>query len=78
MEGGSDVTRIIIDELHFSDIQLDQMEVKLVLLGVSLMNFILCISKEIKLKVKLVLLKVSLINFIVRISKEMKCNVKVV
>ena len=26
MEGESDVTRSIIDELHFSDIQLDQME----------------------------------------------------
>ena len=26
MEGGSGVTRSIIDELHFSDIQQDQME----------------------------------------------------
>ena len=32
MEGGSGVTRIIIDEFHFSDIQGHQVEVKVVLL----------------------------------------------
>ena len=48
MEGESGVTRSIIDELHCSDIQGDQMEVKVVLLEVSLMNFIPCRSNEIK------------------------------
>ena len=44
----------------------------MVLLKVSLMNFILGISKEIKRKGKVVLLEVSLMNFILRISSEMK------
>ena len=57
-EGEIGVTRSIIDELLSSDIQLDQMEVKVVLLVVSLMNFILRISNEIKCKVKKVLLEV--------------------
>ena len=52
MEGEIGVTRSIIDELHSSDIQGDKMEVKVVLLEVSLMNFILQISNEIKWKVK--------------------------
>ena len=48
MEGESGVTRSIVDELHSSDIQRDEMEVKVVLLDVSLMNLIFRISKEIK------------------------------
>ena len=48
MEGEIGVTRIIIDELHSSDIQGEQMEVKVVLLEVSLINFFVGISKEIK------------------------------
>ena len=47
MEGESGVTRSIIDERHFSDIQGDKWKVKMVLLEVSLINFILRISKEI-------------------------------
>ena len=39
---------------------------------VTLMNFILRISKEIKGQVKVVLLEVSLKNFILGISKEIK------
>ena len=58
MEGESYVTRSIFDELHSSDIQLDQMEVKVVSLELSLMNFILRRSKEMKTKVKMVLLEV--------------------
>ena len=53
MEGESGVTRNIIDELHSSDIV--KRKVKVVLLEVSLMNFILRISKW---KVKVVLLEV--------------------
>ena len=45
MEGESGVTRSIIDELHPSDIQGDQMGGEMILLEVSLMNFILGISK---------------------------------
>ena len=41
MEGESGVTRSIIDKLQSSDIQRDQRKVKVVLLEVSLMNFIL-------------------------------------
>ena len=41
----------------------------MVLLEVSLMKFILRISKEMKWKVKVVLLEVSLTNFIFRIIK---------
>ena len=78
MERECGVTQSIIDELHSSDIEGDQMEVKVVLLEVSLMNFILFISKQIKWKVKVVLLEVSLKNFILRISKEIKWKVKVV
>ena len=50
----------------------------MVLLEVSLINFILWISKEIKWKVKVVLLEVSLMNFILRISNEVKWKVMVV
>ena len=49
MEGQSGVTRSIIDELHSCDIQGDQMEGEsMVLLEVSLRNFILRIDKLIK------------------------------
>ena len=72
MEGGSAVTRSIIDEFHSSDIQGDQMEVKVVLLEVSLMNFILRRSNEIKRKVKEDLLEVSLMKFFLGISNEIK------
>ena len=58
IEGEGAFTRSIIDELHSSDIQQDQMEGGMVLLEVSLMNFILLISKEIKWRGKVVLLEV--------------------
>ena len=45
MEGESGVTRNIIDLPHSSDIQEIKWKVKVVLLEVSLMNFILGISK---------------------------------
>ena len=48
MEGGSGLTRSIIEELHSWGIQGDQMEGENVLLELSLMNFILRIAKEIK------------------------------
>ena len=64
MEGEIGVTRSIIDEVHSWDIQRDQMEGEGVLLEVSLRNFILRISKEIKWKVKVVLHEVSLMHFI--------------
>ena len=50
------------------------MEVEVVLLEVSSMNFILGISKEMKWNVKMVLLEVSSTNFILWISKEIKWN----
>ena len=43
-----------------------------VLLEVSLMNFILPISNEMKGKVKVVLLEVSLMNFFLGIFKDIK------
>ena len=73
MEGGVFVTRSVIDELRSRDIQGDQMEgERMVLLKVSLMNFILRISKA-----KVVLLEVSLMNLILGICKEIKGKVKV-
>ena len=78
MKGESDVTRSIIHELHSSDIKGEQMEGKVVLLEVSLMNAFLRISKETKWKVKVVLLEVSLINGFLRIAKEIKWKAKVV
>ena len=48
MDRESGVSRSIIDELGSSDNQSDQMDGKLVLLEVSLINFILRISSEIK------------------------------
>ena len=61
MEGESGVTRSIVDELHSSDMV--KRKVKVVLLEVSLMNFIVWIFKEIKWQVKVVLLEVSSMNF---------------
>ena len=79
MEGESCVTRSIIDELHFSDISKGiKCKVKVVLLEVSLINFILRRSEGIKSKVKKVLLEVSLMCVILGISKKMKRKVKVV
>ena len=65
MESESGITRSIIDEMLFSD--MIKWKVKVVLLEVSLMNFILRISNEIKWKVNVVLFEVSLMNFILRI-----------
>ena len=48
----------------------------MVSLEVSLMNFILGLSKEIKWKVKVVLLEVPLRDFILGLSKEVKWKVK--
>ena len=78
MEGESGVTPSIIDELNAWDIQVDQMEVKVVLLEVSLMNFILQISEESKWKVKVVLLEVLFMKFVLCRSNEIKRKVKVV
>ena len=74
----SDVTRSIIDELIFRISKDIKEKVKVVLLDISLINFIFGTTKEIKGKVKVVLIEVSLINVIIRISKEIKWNVKVV
>ena len=46
MEGEGGVSRSIIDDLHSSD--MIKLKVNVVLLKLSLMNFILRISKEIK------------------------------
>ena len=46
------------------------------LLEVSLMNFILGISKEIKWQVKVMLVQISWMNFILGRSKEIKWKVK--
>ena len=48
MEGESGVTRSIIDDLHSCDIQEIEQKMKVVLVEVSLMNFILRIAKEMK------------------------------
>ena len=50
----------------------------MVLLEVSLLTFILWISKEIKWKVKVVLPEVSLMSFVLPASKEIKWKVNVV
>ena len=57
IKGESCVTQSIIDEFHSWDIEGDQMERNVDLFEVSLMNFILCISNEIKWKTKVVLLE---------------------
>ena len=48
MEGETGVTRSIIDEIHSSDIQRDQMEGESGVTRGILMNFILRVSNEIK------------------------------
>ena len=77
MEGESSVSRSMIDELRSWDIQVYQTEDESGVTEVSLMNFTLRRSKEIKWKEKVVLLEVSLMNFILRISNEIKSKVKV-
>ena len=73
MEGENGLIRICIGEPHSWDIQGGQMEGEsVVLLEVSLMNFIVRIPNEMKWKVKEVLLKVSLMNFILGRFKEIK------
>ena len=76
MEIEEPVTRSIIDEIDSSD--LVKCKVKVVLLEVSLMNFILRLSKDIKINLKEALLEVSLMNFILRTFNEIKLTVKVV
>ena len=76
MEDKNGVTRSVIDELHSWDIQGDEMEGEnMVLLEVSLMNFILRLSKVLNWKVKVVLLEVPWMNVILGISNEMKWKV---
>ena len=75
MEGEGGVTRRIIDKHHSSDMV--KWKVEVVLPKVSLRNFLLEISTEIKCMVKVLLLEVSLINFILRVSKEIKWKDKV-
>ena len=67
MEGESGVTRSIIDELHSSNIQRDQMEVES---GVTrnISDELHCWDL-VKWKVKVVLIEVSLIDFNLWISK---------
>ena len=73
MEGERSVTPTIIDELHSWYIQGDQMEgERMVLLEVSLMNFLLRISNEVEWKVQVVGLEISLMDLILPISKEIK------
>ena len=48
MEGETGVTRSIIDEIHSSDIQRDQMEGESGVTRSILMNFILRVSNKIK------------------------------
>ena len=67
MEGESGVTRCIIVELHFSDIQGDQMEGETGVTRSKIENFILRKSREIKWKAKVVLLEVSLMKFVLLI-----------
>ena len=78
MEGEGGFTRGIIDEIHPSDIQGGQVAGESGVLEVSLMNFILRISKEMKWMVKVVLLEVSLLNIILGISEEVKWKLNVV
>ena len=59
MEAENGLTRSTIDELHYWHIQVGRVEGEsMVLLEVSLMNFILRISREIKRQVEVVLLEV--------------------
>ena len=59
MEGANGVTRSIIDELHSSDIQGDQVEGESGVTRSIIDELLLRISNEIKGKVKVVLLEVS-------------------
>ena len=68
----------MIDILHSSDIEGEQMEGESGVTRSIIDDFIFRISSKIKWKVKVVLLEVSLMNFILRISKEIKWKVKVV
>ena len=70
MECESGVSGSIIDELD--SWYMIKGKVKAVLLEISLMNFILRISKQIKWSVKVVLFEVSLMNFFLAISKDIK------
>ena len=65
MEGGSAVTRSIIDGLHCSDIQGDQVGGESGVIRSIIYE--LHSSDMVKRKVKVVLLEVSLMNFILRI-----------
>ena len=60
MEGESGVTRSTIDDPHSCDMQEIERKMKVVLLEISLVNFILRISKDMKWKVKVELLEVSI------------------
>ena len=57
MAAESGVTRSIIDELQYWDIEVDKMEGESGVTRVSLMNFILRLSKEMKRKLKVVFSK---------------------
>ena len=69
-EDESGVTRSIIDQLHSSYIQGDQMERESGVTRSIFEELILWISKEIIGQVKVVLLEISVTNFIFAISKE--------
>ena len=56
MEGESGVTGNIIDKVHYGISNEIKWKMKVVLLELSLMNFILLLSNEMKWKVKVVLL----------------------
>ena len=64
MEVENGVTRSIIDELNFSDIQGDQISGESGVTGIIIDELLLPISKDIKWKVKVGLLEVSLMMFI--------------
>ena len=68
MEGESGVTRSIIDELHSSDIQRDQMEGEISVPRSIIDELHSSATSEIKSKLKVVLLEISLMNFILRMS----------
>ena len=76
MEAENGVTGSIIDDLHLWISNEFKWKAKVVLIEVSLMNFILGISNEIKCKMKVVLLEVSFMNFILWISKEIQWKVR--
>ena len=72
MEGKSGVTQSVIDDLHSSVIQRDQMEGECGLTRSIIDELLSWVSKEIKWKVRVVLLEVSLMIFIPRLSNEIK------